>query len=122
MRSPIRWSTKDAIQKNYHFLDLATDSRASRSASIISWTLIGFVRYRKNPACIPLSMSRGMALALSAMTGRRAVTGSLRRILNASKPLMSGRLMSMSTTSGCILEAISMPVLPVTAVSRRTPG
>jgi hypothetical protein len=34
-----------------------------------SLTLIGLVRYRKNPACRPFSMSRGIALALRAIHG-----------------------------------------------------
>ena len=45
-------------------------------------------------------MSRGTALALSAMIGMCAVAGSARRIFMASMPLMPGRLMSIRITSG----------------------
>ena len=45
-------------------------------------------------------MSRGTALALSAMMGICAVAGSARSTRMASIPLMPGRLMSIRITSG----------------------
>ena len=44
-------------------------SSAAVSVSMNSGTFTGFVRYRKNPALMPRSTSRGIAFALSAITG-----------------------------------------------------
>src|SRR5439155_17962085 len=74
-------------------------SSAASSASMNSVTLMGFVRYRRNPAFRPFSMSRGMALALRATTGVCAVAVSLRRIFSASNPEISGRLISIRIIS-----------------------
>lgn len=57
-------------------------------------------------------MSSGMALALRATTGMCAVLASSRKIFSASKPLISGRLISIRITFGSRLRASSMPIAP----------
>ena len=64
-------------------------------------------------------MSRGIALALSAIIGICAVEGSSERIRRASMPLMPGRLMSIRITSGREASATSTPRLPSAALRRR---
>src|ERR1039458_8432644 len=64
-----------------------------------SWTLIGLVRYRKNPACRPFSMSRGMALALRATTGMCAVAGSSRGSKHNAAKVLSQALTTTPTPS-----------------------
>ena len=67
-------------------------------------------------------MSRGIAFALSAITGMCAVAGSPARIFSAVRPLMPGRLMSIRMTSGIAAWAISMPRRPSLALSSRMSG
>ena len=67
-------------------------------------------------------MSRGLALALSAITGMCAVAGSSARMRIALTPLMPGRLMSIRMTSGRAARAISMPRRPSMALRRRISG
>ena len=67
-------------------------------------------------------MSRGIALALSAITGMCAVAGSSARMRSAATPLMPGRLMSIRITSGRAARAISMPRSPSLALSKRMSG
>src|ERR1039458_7372879 len=98
------------------------NSSATSNVCMNSLTLIGLVRYRKNPACRPFSMSRGIAFALRATMGMCAVAGSSRRILRASIPLMPGRLMSIRITSGWLARASWIPRFPSLALSRRISG
>ena len=67
-------------------------------------------------------MSRGMALALRAMTGMPAVTGSSARMPRAVSPQMPGRLISIRMTSGRAARAISTPPMPSFAVTNRISG
>ena len=68
---------------------------------------------------MPFSISRGIAFALSATTGMPAVSGSFRRIRNASIPLIPGKLTSIKITSGWCVRAKCTPILPSTALSNR---
>ena len=66
-------------------------------------------------------MSRGIAFALMATTGIRAVAGSPARMPSAARPLRPGRLMSIRITSGAADRASSMPErLSLALISRRS--
>ena len=67
-------------------------------------------------------MSRGIALALSAITGMCAVLACSARIRSAWRPLMPGRLMSIRMTSGRVARAISTPRIPSLALSNAMSG
>src|SRR6185369_3776517 len=61
---------------NHHDCSFFANFRATSNVSMNSGTLIGLVRYLKNPASSPFSISRGIALALSAITGMCEVASS----------------------------------------------
>ena len=63
-----------------------------------------------------------MALALIAITGICAVVESAANICMASIPLMPGRLMSISITSGSNKRAISTPLVPLPALNKEMSG
>jgi hypothetical protein len=77
----------------------------------------GLVSKSSHPASRAFASSPVMAWAVSAMIGMVRVPGAAFSWRAASHPSSTGRLMSISTTSGPVLDAIATPCAPSCARS-----